>query len=208
MGDGTKLPVASAADLDMIISVQSLDEIGRLDGGVLSQPKEYQVGLDSTQVDFHAGDAGQALSQLPGIGVVLRQTIHHLLQRDNAGRGKYPNLAHPAAQHLARPASAVNEIGRPAKKAADRSTEPLAETKGDAVHMLGDLGKRAHGQIKGGLYYSCLGRGRNQFGEDSEELKMIRDLLGDFPLVGFFANGEISHNRLYGYTGVLTLFVQ
>ena len=28
-----------------------------------------------------------------------------------------------------------------------------------------------------------------------------------FPLVRFFCNGEISHNRLYGYTGVLTLFV-
>jgi small ligand-binding sensory domain FIST len=76
------------------------------------------------------------------------------------------------------------------------------------LRMLSDLGKRAGGQIKAGLYYSCLGRGRNQFGDDSEELKMIRDLLGDFPLVGFFANGEISHNRLYGYTGVLTLFVQ
>jgi hypothetical protein len=25
-------------------------------------------------------------------------------------------------------------------------------------------------------------------------------------LVGFFANGEIYHNRLYGYTGVLTVF--
>jgi small ligand-binding sensory domain FIST len=24
-------------------------------------------------------------------------------------------------------------------------------------------------------------------------------------VVGFFANGEISNNRLYGYTGVLTL---
>ncbi len=77
----------------------------------------------------------------------------------------------------------------------------------DMLRMLADLGKRAGGQIRGGLYYSCLGRGRYQFGENSEELKMIRDQLGDFPLVGFFANGEISHNRLYGYTGVLTLFV-
>jgi small ligand-binding sensory domain FIST len=25
-------------------------------------------------------------------------------------------------------------------------------------------------------------------------------------LVGFFAAGEIAHNRLYGYTGVLTVF--
>ena len=36
---------------------------------------------------------------------------------------------------------------------------------------------------------------------------MIQDLLGDFPLVGFFANGEIYNGRIYGYTGVLTLFL-
>ena len=35
---------------------------------------------------------------------------------------------------------------------------------------------------------------------------MIRAAFGDFSLVGFLANGEISNNRLYGYTGVLTLF--
>lgn len=77
----------------------------------------------------------------------------------------------------------------------------------DMLRMLADLKKRATGEIKGGIYYTCVGRGRNQFGDDSEELKMIREQLGDFPLVGFFANGEISHNRLYGYTGVLTLFL-
>jgi small ligand-binding sensory domain FIST len=77
----------------------------------------------------------------------------------------------------------------------------------DMLRMLRDLGNRAQGEIRGGVYYTCLGRGRYQFGEDSEELRMIRDELGDFPLVGFFANGEISHNHLYGYTGVLTLFL-
>lgn len=77
----------------------------------------------------------------------------------------------------------------------------------DMQRMLADLARRSRGKIRGGLYFSCLGRGRSQFGTDSHELKMIRDQLGDFPLVGFFANGEISHNRLYGYTGVLTLFV-
>ncbi len=77
----------------------------------------------------------------------------------------------------------------------------------DMIRMLQDLRKRTTGPIRGGVYYSCLGRGRNQFGENSEELKLIHEQLGDFPLVGFFANGEISHNRLYGYTGVLTLFL-
>ena len=35
---------------------------------------------------------------------------------------------------------------------------------------------------------------------------MIADTLGDIPLAGFFANGEIFHNRFYAYTGVLTVF--
>ena len=30
--------------------------------------------------------------------------------------------------------------------------------------------------------------------------------LGDVPLVGFFAGGEIARHHLYGYTGVLTVF--
>ena len=60
---------------------------------------------------------------------------------------------------------------------------------------------------RGGLYISCLGRGRAQFGDKSEEIKMIHQTLGDFPLSGFFSNGEIHHDKLYGYTGVLSLFV-
>ncbi|MGH8647471.1 MAG: hypothetical protein ACREX4_24645 [Gammaproteobacteria bacterium] len=39
------------------------------------------------------------------------------------------------------------------------------------------------------------------------ELKLLREELGDFPLTGFSCNGEISSDRLYGYTGVLTLFL-
>ncbi len=77
----------------------------------------------------------------------------------------------------------------------------------DMQRMLDDLRSRLDHPPRGGVYYSCLGRGQNLFGSDSEELRAIRSALGDFPLVGFFANGEISNNRLYGYTGVLTLFL-
>jgi small ligand-binding sensory domain FIST len=78
----------------------------------------------------------------------------------------------------------------------------------DMIRMLERLAERTgEQQIRGGIYISCLGRGRHQFGENSEELKMIQQYLGDFPLVGFFANGEIYNGRLYGYTGVLTLFL-
>jgi len=78
----------------------------------------------------------------------------------------------------------------------------------DLEHMLDNMAKRLHGTPRGGIYISCVGRGREQFGDDSDEIKLIHKKLGDFPLTGFFANGEIHHDKLYGYTGVLTLFVQ
>ena len=58
----------------------------------------------------------------------------------------------------------------------------------------------------GAVYVSCSGRGGPHFGRPAAELEVIRDVLGDVPLVGFFAGGEIAHSRLYGYTGVLTVF--
>ena len=76
----------------------------------------------------------------------------------------------------------------------------------DLQRMLVAIGLQLDAPIRGGVYYSCLGRGQHMFGVPNRELELIRDTLGDFPLVGFFANGEISYNRLYGYTGVLTLF--
>jgi small ligand-binding sensory domain FIST len=36
----------------------------------------------------------------------------------------------------------------------------------------------------------------------------LQAVLGDVPLVGFFAGGEIAGQRLYGYTGVLTVFTE
>ena len=60
--------------------------------------------------------------------------------------------------------------------------------------------------IAGAIYVSCTGRGGPHFGGPSAELQIVRRALGDVPLVGFFASGEIARNHLYGYTGVLTVF--
>ena len=81
----------------------------------------------------------------------------------------------------------------------------LAAARDDLKRMLGELAGRLSGPPKAGIYVSCLARGPNLF-QHREELEMIRAALGDFPLTGFYANGEIAHNRIYGYTGVLTLF--
>lgn len=61
-------------------------------------------------------------------------------------------------------------------------------------------------RIAGAIYVSCAGRGGPHFGGPSAELQIVRRALGDVPLVGFFAGGEIARHHLYGYTGVLTVF--
>ena len=61
-------------------------------------------------------------------------------------------------------------------------------------------------RIAGAVYVSCAGRGGPHFGSPSAELQIVRRALGDVPLVGFFAGGEIARHHLYGYTGVLTVF--
>jgi small ligand-binding sensory domain FIST len=61
-------------------------------------------------------------------------------------------------------------------------------------------------RIAGAIYVSCAGRGGPHFGGPSAELQIVRRALGDVPLVGFFAGGEIARHHVYGYTGVLTVF--
>lgn len=61
-------------------------------------------------------------------------------------------------------------------------------------------------RIAGAIYVSCAGRGGPHFGGPSAEMQIVRRALGDVPLVGFFAGGEIARGHLYGYTGVLTVF--
>jgi small ligand-binding sensory domain FIST len=78
----------------------------------------------------------------------------------------------------------------------------------DLDRMLKELKGRAKTAPKAALYYSCVARGPNLFGRNSEEMTRVAEAVGtDVPLVGFYANGEICNNRLYGYTGVLTLIL-
>jgi small ligand-binding sensory domain FIST len=61
-----------------------------------------------------------------------------------------------------------------------------------------------------GCYFNCAGRGRGLFGVPDHDVTLIRERLGDFPLVGFFGNGEFApiarHNFFHNYTGALVVF--
>jgi small ligand-binding sensory domain FIST len=76
----------------------------------------------------------------------------------------------------------------------------------DMVRMVRQLAGRLNRPPRAGIYVSCVARGAALFGEPGVETALIREGLGEFPMIGFFANGEISRDRLYGHTGVLTLF--
>ena len=82
------------------------------------------------------------------------------------------------------------------------SIEAIHGQSDDPVVMTLPPGQR----IAGAVYVSCTGRGGPHFGGPNAEMHIIRHALGDVPLVGFFAAGEIARNQLYGYTGVLTVF--
>lgn len=77
----------------------------------------------------------------------------------------------------------------------------------DLHRMLRAISPPGSRPARGAIYYDCIARGEAQFGDDSRELALIRQHLGDVPLVGFMGGGEVANARLYAYTGVLTLFL-
>jgi small ligand-binding sensory domain FIST len=98
---------------------------------------------------------------------------------------------------------AIGDLVEPAWKSCSASAM-LRPQKRPAKHPLSL--KEVVPEPRGALYYSCVARGEHMFGRRGAELDLVKRSLGEVPLVGFFCNGEISRDRLYGYTGVLTVF--
>ena len=72
--------------------------------------------------------------------------------------------------------------------------------------------ERGEFKPKAALYVSCVVRAFTNFTNDEDvqaggEMALIGDIIGDVPIAGFYASGEISNARFYGYTGILTLFL-
>ena len=83
----------------------------------------------------------------------------------------------------------------------------------DLGAMLDELAERLGGRRPAfGCYFDCAGRGRGLFGVSDHDVTLIRERLGEFPLVGFFGNGEFApigqRNFFHNYTGALVVFPQ
>jgi small ligand-binding sensory domain FIST len=152
---------------------------------------------------------------------VLREDIGEVMARDMSRAGNYMFAALSVPGSDTRDYMVRNLIGIDEQRSLVAIGDDLqgqseltfcrrdgASAREDLTRMTEALRQRIGDRsIRGGVYVSCLARGRHQFGDDSEEVRAIQEALGGFPLVGFFANGEIYNGRVYGYTGVLTLFL-
>ena len=88
-----------------------------------------------------------------------------------------------------------------------------AASRDDLVAMLEEVAARLDGRRPAfGCYFDCAGRGRGLFGAPDHDVALIRERLGEFPLVGFFGNGEFApigrRNFFHNYTGALVIFPQ
>ena len=171
-------------------------------------PREALPKLRSTLVGLSGEDDGAAdefdtPARAGSFGTETR--VRHLIGLDPQRRGiAIADLAEPGLQlaFCRRDVEAARRdlirIGAEIRSA----LEPEELTLAPEAPTAPAAGRR----IVGALYVSCTGRGGPHFGAPSAELQLVRHALGDVPLVGFFAAGEIGHGRLYGYTGVLTAF--
>jgi len=190
------------AALDCLLA--DLDLAGRDPREALPRIRQTLVGLSDARAHDGAGDLAASRGSF---GPDTR--VRHLVGLDPARRGiAVGDIVEPGMQlafcqrdteaarrDLVRICAEIREevepeVPLPATLARGARSEPAAPGDG----------------IAGAVYVSCSGRGGPHFGAPSAELAIVRHALGDVPLVGFFAAGEIARHHLYGYTGVLTVF--
>lgn len=83
----------------------------------------------------------------------------------------------------------------------------------DLERVLSRLGPLLAGRKPAfGLYFNCAGRGQGLYGAPGHDVALIRERAGEWPLIGFFGNGEFApigqENFFHAYTGVLAVFPQ
>jgi len=175
----------------------------------LSEPQKAIPVVRSTLVGLsQAGQSGVGRAGNLGTDVLVRHIVGLDPMRQGVAVAEHlePGMrltfcrrdVHAARADLVRVCAEIREELEPEML----SIEAINGLSDDPVPTLPQAGKR----IAGAVYVSCTGRGGPHFGGPSAEMQIIRHALGDVPLVGFFAAGEIARHHLYGYTGVLTVF--
>lgn len=189
--------------------------------------RQVLVGLSDDEVDSAAQPVGAAPASAGSFDSLVASTtrrgafgsevrVRHLIGLDPGRRGIAiadeatvgmrlafcVRNAEAARRDLVRICAEVREEVEPD----DPVLQAVLARGGSGPSTDADADAASSSGIAGAIYVSCAGRGGSHFGGPSAELAIIRHALGDVPLAGFFAGGEIARETLYGYTGVLTVF--
>ena len=186
--------------LDLLLRDLQLD--GTAPRAALTRLPETLVGL-SDRADDTLGRPGQfgsdtRVRHLVGLDLARRAVAVADLVEPGMGLAFCSRNAQAARRDLVRICTEIRDELEP-------ETPVLATALARQGGEAGEPTPSAR-HIAGAIYVSCCGRGGPHFGAPSAELEIVRRALGDVPLVGFFAAGEIARRHLYGYTGVLTVF--
>ena len=208
----SKARTVTAAERNLILELDGVAALDVLLADLhisLDKPQEALQAVRATLVGLAAAD-GEPVRQTGNFGndVVVR----HIIGLDPARRGvAIADLVDSGARmafcqrNTQAARSDLMRVCAEIREELEPADMPLQTA---AALAASDLEAAPHParRIAGAVYVSCTGRGGPHFGWPSAELQLVRKALGDVPLVGFFAGGEIAYDHLYGYTGVLTVF--
>ncbi|MBL8336395.1 MAG: FIST C-terminal domain-containing protein [Rhodoferax sp.] len=208
----------TAAEKNLVLELDgqpALDVLLRELAVSLEQPQQALAKIRQTLVGLlRAADAdgGRGVGRAGNFGTDV--IVRHIIGLDPARRGiAVADLVAPDMQlafcqrseqaaraDLVRICAEIREELEPLELSVEAASVLAASGPDAAPHPAR--------RIAGAVYVSCSGRGGPHFGGPSAELQIVRRALGDVPLVGYFAGGEIARDHLYAYTGVLTVFTQ
>jgi small ligand-binding sensory domain FIST len=101
---------------------------------------------------------------------------------------------------------AIEFVHRDRQSAATDLTQTLTGLYGRAADEIG----AANLKPKAILYFGCGARipaNPEQGGADTDEAQLIKNVFSDVPMAGFYTAAEICNGHVYGYTGVIVLFL-
>ena len=173
--------------------------------GLSDAPAEISANARADEPANAAAAAANARFDASGAAVPTRSHAFDSIARRGAF-GADTRVRHLVGLDPGRRGIAIADLALPGMQLAFCSRNADAARR-DLTRICAEVREEVEpGGIAGAVYVSCAGRGGPHFGAPSAELAIVRHALGDVPLVGFFAAGEIAHRHLYGYTGVLTVF--
>lgn len=176
----------------------------------LDQPQAAMARLRNTLVGLSPSPTADTARRRGQLGADVR--VRHLIGLDPKRLGvAVADLPEPGDQLVfceRNPEAARADLMRMCAEIREDLESPEDLPSAELPGLADTASHTAARRILGAIYVSCAGRGGPHFGAPSAEMQWVRLALGDVPLIGFFASGEIASQQLYGYSGVLTVFVE